>query len=29
MADMHLDQTQIDKIVKLFHKIIRAGKKGR
>ena len=27
MADMHLDQTQIDKIVKLFHKIESAEEK--
>lgn len=28
MADMHLDQTQIDKVVKLFHEIENAEEKG-
>ena len=28
MADMHLDQTQIDKVVKLFHEIESAEEKG-
>ncbi len=28
MADMHLDQTQTDKVVKLFHKIESAEEKG-
>ncbi len=28
MADMHLDQTQIDKVVKLFHEIESTGEKG-
>ncbi len=28
MADMHLDQAQIDKVIKLFYDIERSGEKG-
>ncbi len=28
MADMHLDQTQIDKVIKLFHEIDKSGDTG-
>ncbi len=28
VADMHLDQRQIDKVVRLFHKIASAEEKG-